>query len=172
MPRFSATVQVAGPASGAVYAAMMAGASEPLSIVSLRVTSRTGTASNLALARMQAAGIGTVTSATGLPHRIATGIANAYQTSSRVETAWSTTAPTGPTGTVNYLRRQVLGGGATGGGLGGTGAQFYFDLWNEETDGPLYVEPGQGLLLLNVGSAASADLDVHFTWAAGPSSDL
>lgn len=176
MARFSATVQIASPASGAVYAAMMAGTSEPISIVSLRMTARTALPSNIALARMQVAGVGTVTSATGIAHRVVTGTASGaamgYQTSSRVETAWSTTPPTGPTGTFNYLRRQVLAGGATGGGLGGTGVQFYSDLWNEETDGPLYVEPGAGLLLLNVGSAPSADLDIHFTWSAGPSSDI
>lgn len=156
----STSVRVAAAASGAMYAQMLAGASQSISVREITVVSRTAVATEIGLARSFSVGTASAGNvATGLAHR--TPAQSGIQGS--VEIGWST-SPTGPTGAHSFLRREVVGAA--------TGTRV--PLWTAD-DTPILVEAtgmtGAGLLLVNVGSAAGAALDVHVTWEYGPASD-
>lgn len=156
----SASVQVAAANSGAIYAQMLAGATKPINICAITVVTRTGVPTEIGLVRSHSVG-------TASAGNVATGIAQRKprqaDIAGSVEVAWST-APTGATGTHPYLRRQTIGGA--------TGTRI--ELWRPE-NGFISIEPtgvtGMGLLLLNVGSAPGAALDIHVDWEFGPASD-
>lgn len=154
----SASVRVAAANSGAVYAQMLAGATKPISVRSVAVVARTSVATEVGIARSFSVGTASAGNvATGIAHRVPEAPVGS------VEIGWGTN-PTGPTGAHSYLRREVVGAA--------TGTRV--ELWRAE-DGPIAIEPtgmtGMGLLLVNVGSAAGAALDVHVTWEYGPASD-
>lgn len=142
----------ASAASGAVYAAMIAGATKAISIRSIRVTASSNAGGHIALQR--ASSVGTATAAgtfTGVAHRVASSVAAA---TAKAANAWSQA----PTGYVSHLRDDILQI-ATG---------TYKDLWREE-DGPLVVEPNSAVILINQGSGiAAGSLHVNFTWEEGP----
>jgi hypothetical protein len=154
----STSVRVAAANSGVVYAQMLAGATRPISVRSVTVVTRTGVATEVGLARSFSVGTASAGNvATGLAHRLpSTSVGS-------VEIGWSTN-PTGPTGAHPYLRRETIGAAT------GTRIELL-----REVDAPIVVEPtgatGMGLLLVNVGSAAGAALDVHVTWEYGHASD-
>jgi uncharacterized membrane protein len=159
----SASVRAAAANSGAAYAQMLAGATKPISIRSIALVARTAVATEVALARSFAVGTASAGNvATGLAHR-ARSQANVI---GRVEYGWATSPTAVATGAAGYFRREVL--------AAATGARV--ELWRDE-DGPIAIEPtgvgtgAAGLLLVNVGSAAGAALDVHVTWEYGPASD-
>ena len=163
--RASASVRIAAPASGAIYAQMLAGASRAISIREIIVVTRTAVPTDLAIARSFSVGTASADNvATGVAHR------KPRQTDldGTVEIGWGT-SPSGPTGAHSYLRRELVGGGFSGAATG-----MRHIMWSE-MDGPLAVEPtgatGAGLLLVNVGSAAGAALDVIVTWEYGPIAD-
>jgi hypothetical protein len=139
----------ASVAVGAAYAQMLAGASDPISIRSIRVTVPGGVAGgHVALSRAFAVGTGT-TVHTGAAHRTLGGTAMA-----RISSAWSQA----PTGYVSRLTVDQL--------TVATGATRL--LWSDEENGPLILEPGAALLLLNHGSGiAGGSLQVNVTWDEG-----
>jgi len=154
----SASARVAAANSGAIYAQMLAGATKPITIRAVTVVSRTGVATEVGLARSFSVGTASAGNvATGICHRATEGVVGT------VELGWGTN-PTGPTGVHPYLRRETIGAA--------TGTRV--ELWKFD-DGPLVVEPtgmtGMGMLLVNVGSAPGAALDVHVTWEYGPATD-
>jgi hypothetical protein len=139
-----------GLAAGGVYATLLAGASDPISIRTLRVTN-TGSVGIGPVALARAAGVGTgVTVYTGVGHRTlgASGAARAYS-------AWN---GSNPSGALARLACDAV--------PAGTGTMR--ELWNCETQGPLVLEPRGGLTVLNHGSGiASGTLYINATWEEG-----
>lgn len=135
--------------SGAAYAEMIAGAERPISVRAISITTSSNVGGHVRLARAYA--VGTATAAgifTGVAHRTLGGTAVA-----RAHAAWSQA----PTGYLSSLREELLPL-ATG---------QMRELWREE-DGPLVLEPGTSLLLLNQGSGiAGGGLHINFTWEEG-----
>lgn len=159
--KVAASVRVAAANSGALYAQMLAGATRPISVREITVVTRTAVATEIGLQRSFSVGTASAGNvATGLALRVP----NQSSVQGSVEIGWGTN-PTGvATGAHGYLRREVVGAA--------TGTRIR--LWTED-DTPITVEPtgmtGMGLLLVNVGSAAGAALDVHVVWEEGPRSD-
>lgn len=154
--RYSAAIDgAANVAAGAAYAELIAGATKAISIRSINVTTKTAVGGSIALSRSFAIGTGTAAGiATGLPHRSTSAIPAA---TARLQSAWSSS----PTGYTSKLRSTILPV-ATGQSR---------ELWSEE-DGPLVVEPGASLLLVNSGSGIDGGgLKVNVTWTEGPASD-
>jgi hypothetical protein len=147
--RYSVGFETGGTvAGGAAYAEMIAGASDPISIRSIRVTTNSNIGGTVALSRAFAVGTGTSLH-TGVAQRTLGGTAMA-----RAQTAWSQA----PTGFVSKLAVDTLPV-ATG---------QVRQLWSCEEQGPLVLEPGTSLLLINGASAPSAGtLAVDITWEEG-----
>lgn len=160
--RHSATVdQRVCPASGSVYAEMLAGATRAISVCAIRVTTLSNLGGEIAIARSFAIGTGAASGiATGVSHRIGgqTGVGTA---GARLQAAW-TSSGVSPTGYASRLRSEILP----------TATGTIIDLWRED-DGPILVEPGQSLLLVNAGSgvATGSGIRVNFTWSEGAASD-
>lgn len=157
----SASAKTSAAASGAVYAQMIGGATQAISVREIVATARTAIPTSLGLARSFSVGTATAAGvATGLAHRVS----KQGEVSGRLETEWSA-SPTGPTGAHHFLRRATFGGA--------TGSRV--TILDPHLDAPIVVEPtgmtGMGLLLLNVGSGAGSDLDIHVTWEFGHASD-
>lgn len=154
--RYSVTFDPLVPVnSGHVYAEMLAGAADPISIKSITVTTKTNLGGQVALSRSRAIGTGAATGVfTGVAHRMgatsATGPAKAY-------IAWSSSGVS-PTGFTSRLRSEVL--------PVGTGSST--SLWDSVYDGPLVLEPGTSILLMNHASGIDAGgLRVNVTWDEG-----
>lgn len=150
--RYSASINRAGPVnSGAAYAEMLAGATKSISVRSVSVTAASATGGEVALVRASSIGTGT-SIATGLAHRSGSPV-----TAARLQSAWSSA----PTGAVPVFRSELLPS-ATGGQR---------ELWHED-DGPLVLEPGTSLLLINQASGIhGGGLRINVTWEEGPLSD-
>jgi hypothetical protein len=162
--RFSASIdQRLAPGSGSAYAEMLAGASEPISVRSIRITTLTALGGEVGLARSFAIGTGAASGlATGVAHRIGGYAPTSMPTSAaRLQCAWSSSGVS-PTGYGSLLRSVML--------TAATGASY--ELWRDE-DGPLAVEPSNSLLILNQASGAipGLGLRLNFTWEKGPASD-
>jgi hypothetical protein len=147
--RYSVGFETSGSvAGGAAYAEMIAGASDPISIRSIRVTTNSNIGGTVALSRAFAVGTGTSLH-TGVAQRTIGGTAMA-----RAQSSWAQA----PTGYVSKLTLDTLPV-ATG---------QTRQLWSYEQQGPLVLEPGQSVLLVNGASAPSAGtLAIDITWEEG-----
>lgn len=138
----------AGVAAGAVYAEMIAGATDPVTIHSIKVTTNSNIGGQVALVRAHAVGTGT-TVFTGVAQRTIGGTAMA-----RAQTAWSQ-APTGGTSRLAIDSLPVATGQAR-------------QVWSAEENGPLILEPSTSLLLVNTASGiAGGSLLVDISWEEG-----
>lgn len=154
--RFSASVDVAGPVGvGAAYAEMLAGATKPISIRAIVLTTSSNVGGQVALMRAHAIGTGAATGvATAVNHRMGA------TSAARLQVAWTSSGVT-PTGYVTRIRHAIMPI-ATG---------SVRELWREE-DGPLIVEPASSVLLINHASGIQgAGMHIDVTWEEGPSSD-
>ena len=157
--RYSVGFTRSGPplASGEAYAELLAGASDPVSIKSITVTTGSNLGGHVALAHSSAIGTGAATGIfTGVAHRL---VATSPTGPARAQVAW-TSSGVSPTGYVSRLRDQVLPI-ATG---------QTRTLWDSSIDGSLVVEPSKSLLVLNQGTGtvgSGADLRINFTWEEG-----
>lgn len=131
--RFSASIDSASPTNaGGCYAEMIAGASKSIVVESITITSKTNVGGTVALSRSYAVGTGSAAGiATGVSHRVGTAMG-------RLQSAWSQA----PTGFGSKLRGEIL--------PVATGSTR--QLWSSDVDGPLVIEPGASLLLVNGGS--------------------
>lgn len=144
---YSAAVHSTATA-GAVYSALMAGATKSIALKKIHINARSGVGTNVGVTRSYQ--VGTATSiATGAPHR--TGAAPA---TARVETAWSSA----PTGTRLFFADRVI--------QGTQGEQL--TIWESASDGEIVLEPGTAILLINVGTGTGAELAIEWSWQEGP----
>jgi hypothetical protein len=148
--RFSAAIVSAATInSGAAYAEMLAGATKPISVRSIRVTTLSGVGGAVALSRSFALGTGT-SIATGIGARVT---ATTPTTTAQINAAWSSN----PTGFVSKLREDVLP----------LGTGIMRELWGAD-DGPLVIEPGKSILIMNQGSGIQGGaLLVSALWEEG-----
>lgn len=152
--RYSATIDSAGSVNaGAAYAEMLAGATKPISVRAVLVTTKTNIGGSFALCRAHAIGTGAASGiATATSHRTGSPVSTA-----RAQAAWSSA----PTGSLLKFRSDIL--------PVATGESSV--LWHE-LDGPIIVEPGNSLLLVNSASGIDGGgLRINFTWEEGPASD-
>lgn len=155
--RYSAGLAVVGPIGvGYAYAEMLAGATKPISIRSITLTTSTNVGGQVALVRASAIGTGAATGiATAMSHRLGSPTSEA-----RVQCAWTSSGIT-PTGYVSWVHHTVMPL-ATGQSR---------DLWSEE-DGPLVIEPSSSVLLINHASGIQGGgMHINVTWEEGPASD-
>jgi hypothetical protein len=173
--RASVSVRIPAANAGAVYAQMLAGITRPISLREIKISLRSNVQTLFGVTR--AWSIGTATVGTN----VATGHAFRHpdqpHVDGRVEIGWSVT-PTGQTGVHSYLRRQMVDVSVDheptpGNATVATGAIAWL---LRHTDRPIVVEPtgatGMGLLLVNAGSSAGAEVDVLFSWDYGDASDV
>ena len=141
--------------AGQAYAELLAGASDPVSITSITVTTSTAVGGSVALSRAYGIGTGAATGVyTGVAHR---SVATSPTGPARAQIAWTSSGVT-PTGYVSKLREDILPI-ATGQSR---------TLWDASIDGPLVVEPAQSLLVLNPGTGIDGGgLRINFSWEEG-----
>lgn len=154
--RYSATVdQTTATSSGQAYAELLAGAADPISIRRISVVTLTNIGGAVGLARSFAIGTGAATGiATGVCHRA---VATTATGPARAQVAWTSSGVT-PTGFVSKFRSDML--------PVASGQQR--TLWDSAIDGPLVVEPGKSLLVVNSGTGVDGGgLRINFTWEEG-----
>ena len=154
--RYSSAIVVNGPVpAGRAYAQMVAGALLPISVREILISTRSNIGGEIAISRTFSPGTGAATGiATGINHRMGA------TTSAQLSNAW-TNSGAAPTGFNSKMRQSILPV-ATGQVL---------QLWTLD-DGPLVLEPGEGIILMNPGSGIDAgSLSVNCTWEEGPASD-
>lgn len=149
--RYSVNVDTpASVAAGAAYAELLASAGSPVSVKSITLTTASNIGGQVALARSYVIGTGT-TVYTAVAHRT---IATQPTGPARVQTAWSSA----PTGSVSFLKQEIM--------PVATGQQR--TLWDSSRDGPLVIEPGASVMLMNHASGIQGGLlNVNFTWEEG-----
>lgn len=152
--RYSATIEAATPvAAGAAYAELLASATRGAVVHAIRVETKNAVGAQLGLARSFAIGTGT-SYATGVAHRLASPTMPIGTALSRLQAAWSSA----PTGFLSRLRDEVIGA-ATG---------TLRQLWSSDVDGPLVIEPGKSIVVMNPGSGIDgAALKIGITWEEG-----
>ena len=156
--KYSSALERAEPVSpGGAYAEMLASATKSISIRSITVTTGSNIGGMIALVRSFGVGTGAATGVgTAVAHRLFS-----PTTSSRLQVAWTSSGVT-PTGYGARFREEVL--------PVATGQQRV--LWDCEVLGPLTVEPGQSLLMVNQASGIQAGaVRLNVTWEEGPARD-
>ena|SRR3990167_8682646 len=141
--------------TGEAYAELLAGASDPVSIKSITVTTGSNIGGHLALTHSYAIGTGAASGIhTGVALRT---VATSPTGPARAQMAWSNSG-VAPTGYISRLKHIILPI-ATGQSR---------TLWDADTDGDLVIEPGKSVIVLNQGSgSAGGGIHVNFTWEEG-----
>jgi hypothetical protein len=154
--RYSVGFAVPGTvAPGQAYAELLAGAADPVSVKTITVTTGSNNGGHVALSHSYAIGTGAATGVqTGVAHRLSatspTGPARAYL-------AWASSGVS-PTGYISRLHHELLPI-ATG---------QVRSLWDATVDGPLIIEPGRSVVIVNQGSGiAAAGLQINLSWEEG-----
>lgn len=146
-------------AAGEAYAEMLATAGSSVSVKSVTVSTASNAGPNVAIVRAHAVGTGAATGIfTGVCHRT---IGTQPTGPARVQIAWTSSGVT-PTGMTTKLKEEQF--------PLATGAHRV--LWDCDRDGPLVIEPGKSILLVNggsgfAGSGADAALKFNVTWEEG-----
>ena len=141
--------------SGEAYAELLAGAADPVSVKTISVTTASAVGGHVALAHSVAIGTGAATGIfTGVAHRM---VATSATGPARAQVAW-TSSGASPTGYRARLKDEVL--------PIATGQTRV--LWDANVDGPLTIEPGKSVVLLNQGTGIDGGgLRINFTWEEG-----
>lgn len=155
--RFSAVVDVAGVAAGAAYVELLAAATRSIDVHVVKIDAKDALGSLVGLVRSATVGTGNAFG-TGIAHRALVGTAPIGTALARVHVGFAVT----PSAMASRLRDAVIAGGTTGTSR---------HLWSSDVDGPITIEPGQSLLVINQASAPSAaTLKIGLTWAEGDAS--
>ena len=142
-------------ASGEAYAELLAGASDPVSVKLITVTTASAVGGHVSLAHSYAIGTGAATGIhTGVAHRL---VATSATGPARAQVAW-TSSGASPTGYRSRMKDEIL--------PIATGQTSV--LWDAQSDGDLTIEPGRSIVLINQGSGIDAGgLRINFTWEEG-----